>query len=258
MPNLSINPEKETQKIVDFLRSSLQKTPFKKVIVGLSGGVDSATVTFLAIKALGKENVHIVQLPHGEMAKGGLTKSQSLVDYLNIPKDIVHKIDIKPFIDQISGTDKAIDQIRLGNIMARIRMIFLFDLAKKYKALVCGTENRTEHLLGYFTRFGDEASDIEPIRHLYKTQVKQLAMYLNTPQEIIDAVPSAGLWPGQTDEGEFGFSYKDADQILSLHFDQKLKKEEIIEKGFKPDLVDKVLKRVGDNRFKHELPFQLD
>jgi len=132
-----------------------------------------------------------------------------------------------------------------------MRMILLFDLAKKYKALVLGTENKTEHLLGYFTRFGDSASDIEPIRHLYKTQVRKLAKYLKIPEKIIKKTPTAGLWQGQTDEREFGFSYGEADQILLLYLDQKKNVEEIVNKGIKLEQVEKVVKRLKANEFKH-------
>ncbi len=141
--------------------------------------------------------------------------------------------------------------------MVRMRMILLYDLSKKYNALVLGTENKTEHLLGYFTRFGDEASDIEPLQNLYKTQVKQLASYLGVPEEIIKKPPTAGMWQGQTDEGEFGFTYEEADQILSLWHDKKADREVIIKAGFSPDTVDKVIKRVTDNSFKHNLPYTL-
>jgi len=131
----------------------------------------------------------------------------------------------------------------------------LFDLAKKKQALVCGTENKTEHLLGYFTRFGDEASDFEPIRHLYKTEVLKLALYLGVPEKIINQPPSAGLWPGQTDEGDFGFSYKEADQVLELYLEKKLKLEEIEKKGFKK--AGKIIARLKQNLFKHQTPYSL-
>ncbi|MBI2190192.1 MAG: NAD(+) synthase, partial [Candidatus Levybacteria bacterium] len=133
-------------------------------------------------------------------------------------------LSIKSIVDKLAktlGVQPLKDSIRLGNIMARVRMILLYDLAKKHQALVCGTENRSEYHLGYFTRFGDEASDFEPIRHLYKTQVYQLASYLGVPKTVIDKKPTAGLWAEQTDEGEFGFSYKEADPVLYLYFDKK-------------------------------------
>ncbi|NCO88578.1 NAD(+) synthase [Candidatus Roizmanbacteria bacterium] len=137
--------------------------------------------------------------------------------------------------------------------MARTRMIILFDQAKKLDALVCGTENKSEHLLGYFTRFGDAASDIEPIQHLYKTQIYQLAKYLKIPREIINQPPTAGLWNGQTDEGQFEFTYKEADQVLSLYYDQRKSLKMIIKSGF-PN-VKIIIKMMRNNQFKNKTPY---
>jgi NAD+ synthase len=136
-----------------------------------------------------------------------------------------------------------------------MRMIYVFDQAKKRKALVVGTENKTEHYLGYFTRFGDEASDVEPLRELYKTQVYEVAENLQIPERLRVKAPTAGLWEGQTDEGEFGFTYADADKILSLMIDEKKSREEIIKSFRKENVVEAVLKRVKQNEFKHHLPF---
>jgi len=147
------------------------------------------------------------------------------------------------------------DNVRLGNIMARVRMIILYDLAKKHNALVCGTENKSENLLGYFTRFGDQASDFEPIQHLYKTQVYQLAKFLGVPKNIVEKTPTAGLWHGQTDEEEFGFTYKEADQVLSYFYDKKLKLEEIKKMGFTN--ADKIINFSLRNSYKHSAPYTL-
>ena len=149
----------------------------------------------------------------------------------------------------------SIDKVRLGNIMARIRMIIIYDLAKKHNALVAGTENQSEYLLGYFTRFGDQASDFEPIQHLYKTQVYQLAKFLGVPKNIIEKEPTAGLWNGQTDEGEFGFTYQEADQVLYLYYDKKLKLEKIKKKGFRN--AEKIIKFSLKNSYKHHAPYSL-
>lgn len=254
--DLSINPSKTTNKIVKFIKETVYKAGFQKVILGLSGGIDSAVSVALAVKALGVQNVHIGLFPYGELHKEGLVDAKILIEALNIPLSNLHQINIKPLIDPVIKTDHSqMNNLRKGNIMVRLRMILLYDLAKKYNALVLGTENKTEHLLGYFTRFGDEASDIEPILGLYKTQIRQLAKYLRIPEKIIDKAPTAGLWQGQTDEGEFGFSYEEADRILYLFFDQKKNKEEIFQRGFKAEVVEKVLTRVKENEFKHKLPF---
>ncbi|OGY17976.1 MAG: NAD(+) synthase [Candidatus Chisholmbacteria bacterium RIFCSPHIGHO2_12_FULL_49_9] len=160
----------------------------------------------------------------------------------------------------------SLNRLRLANLAARARMIVIFDQAKLHDALVIGTENRSEHLLGYYTRFGDEASDVEPIRHLYKTQVRELAKYLTIPDAIITKTPTAGLWQGQTDEAELGFSYEEADPILYLHFDQHLSPKKIAQTiapltQKTPEqtdaLISKVLNRCKQNEFKHHLPHML-
>jgi NAD+ synthase len=188
-----------------------------------------------------------------------------VIDKLAIPQENVTTIDItdgvnavlKHMSDAASGKLVPlgdVDNIRKGNVMARVRMIYLYDQAKKQQALVLGTENKTEHRLGYYTRFGDEASDIEPIRGLYKTQVFELARYLQLPEKIIEKQPSAGLWSDQTDEKEFGFSYADADHVLYMHFEEKLSLEEIVRHGMSPETVKKVAAWVARNSFKHDLP----
>lgn len=255
---LSIDCQKTTENICRFIKTTLRKTGFNKLIIGLSGGVDSATTAFLATKALGKEDIYITLLPYGKQNSSDLKDSQLVIEKLKIHQKNVFLINIRNPVDQIASFDKKIDKIRKGNIIARIRMIYLFDLAKKYKALVCGTENKTEYLLGYYTRFGDEASDIEPIRHLYKTQVYQLAKYLGVPEKIIQKKPTAGLWPGQTDEKELGFSYQEADQILYLYFDKKLLPKEVIKYWIKLTTVRKILSWAKKNKFKHDVPYSLN
>lgn len=239
--SLSINPKQESEKIVKFLKSVQRKTEINKVIIGLSGGIDSTTVYHLLQKAYKKENIIGVTLPYSFI------------------KPIVEKIRGRSLkVLSLIGTEPkktGLDRIRLGNIMARVRMIILFDLAKKYNALVCGTENKSEKLLGYYTRFGDAASDIEPITHLYKTQVYQLAEYLKVPKKVIDAKPTAGLWSGQTDEGEFGFTYTEADQVLYLAHDRGEDIKEIKKLGY--EKAEKIIKRMQDNKFKLEVPYSI-
>lgn len=255
--DLSLNPSETAANITEFIRMAVRKSGFSKVVVGLSGGIDSAVSCVLAQKALGSPDIYIGLFPYGDLNQEGLDDAKIVVSRLNIPYTNIQTIDIKPLVDPIFSLDTSIDDVRKGNIMARIRMILLYDLSKKFRALVLGTENKSEHLLGYFTRFGDEASDIEPIRHLYKTQVIQLAEYLKLPPKIIRKSPTAGLWKGQTDEGEFGFTYEEADQILHLYIDMKKSIDEIEITGFKKEIVKKVIDRLNQNSYKRKLPYLL-
>lgn len=256
--------EKEIQKITKFIKTTFKKQGFKKAVIGVSGGIDSSLCLTLLSQALRPENVICLILPYG---KQNPALAKVIIKKAKIPQKNVYEFNIKKAADKIWLTleekpspnlVKTEDKIRFGNLMARIRMILLFDKAKKINALVCGTENKSEHLLGYFTRFGDEASDLEPIRHLFKTQVKQLASYLKIPKKIINQAPSAGLWQGQEDEKELGFSYKEADLILHLALEKKLKAKEIKRITKIPfKTIAKVLKRVKNNSFKQKTPYLL-
>ena len=250
-----INPEETCEILIEFIKQAFEKTKFYHAVIAMSGGLDSSVSCVLTVRALGKENVFPVLLPYGELNSQGVTDALKVVDILRIPKKNITKINIQDFVDNVIKTDYIMDLVRKGNIMARARMILLFDQAKKRKALVIGTENKTEHLLGYFTRFGDEASDIEPLRNLYKTQVYELAKFLNLPKSILTKKPTAGLWENQTDEGEFGFTYEQADKILCYYFDNKLSLQDIVAKGLKKDTVTKVIQFAKKNDFKHNLPF---
>ena len=253
--SLDINPLTETEKITSFSKTVLREQGFKNVVIGLSGGIDSITCLSLLEKSLSAPNIFVAYLYYFESQIGSLLP---FLKKANIPQKNNYSISIKNLVDQVKKTIKLTEnsknyELRLGNIMARVRMIILYDLAKKHSAIVSGTENKSEFYLGYFTRFGDEASDFEPIRHLYKTQVCQLAKYLDVPKKIVDLCPTAGLWPGQTDEKDFGFSYKEADIVLDLYFDQKKPISEIISKGF-PN-AKKIIEWVCKNSFKRHLPY---
>lgn len=256
---LDINPEQVSAEIVDFLAQTFQKAGFSRAVIGLSGGVDSGLACHLTVKALGPENVYPLLLPYGALNSEAVLDGMSVVEWLKIPLAHVLRFDIKSTVDEILRTLKeiSINDIRKGNLMARIRMSISFDQAKKLQALVVGTENKSEHLLGYYTRFGDEASDMEPLRHLYKTQVYALAKYAQLPEKIINKAPTAGLWPGQTDEAELGFTYVEADQILDGLFEAKLSDEELIKQGNSQDLINKVKTRVEKNQFKENLPYKI-
>jgi len=253
----TFDPRHEVEKITVFLKDTFSRTGFSSAVVGFSGGVDSATVLGLTVRALGKDAVYPVLLPYGPLGTRGVLDATEYIEALSIPPSHIVRIDIKPAVDAIVGHDLGVDRVRKGNVMARVRMVYLFDQAKKRNALVLGTENRTEHLLGYFTRFGDAASDVEPIVHLYKTEIYELARFLSVPSSIIEKTPSADLWPGQTDEGEFGFTYKDADEILSMRVDGKKSVDDIVKSGKDSGLVETIVKRMEQNEFKHKTPYIL-
>lgn len=243
---------KET--LVRFLKREFDAAGFSRAVIALSGGVDSSVSAALAVRAIGKDNVYPLLLPYGDLNDQGVIDARLVIKSLDIPEKNVSFINIQPLVDPIIGVDPSMDRVRRGNVMARARMILLYDMAKKQNALVVGTENKTEQLLGYFTRFGDEASDIEPLRNLYKTEVYALARNLNLPEKILTKAPTAGLWDGQTDEGEFGFTYEQADEILKMVVDGKQSIDEVARKGYDRATIEKVVTRMRENNFKHHLP----
>lgn len=246
------NPDAEVLSITSFLKKTLADTQKKKVVINWSGGIDSTVSLYLLAKVLPTEAITVLHLPYEQSFEDEFLP---IADYMKMTKAQFHVISIKPMVEPIQSTLKVSDPFRLGNIMARVRMVVAYDYAKKLGALVCGTENRTEHLLGYFTRFGDEASDMELIQHVYKTNVFALGAQLRIPNNILEATPSAGLWSGQTDEGEFGFSYTEADEVLSRYYDDKKTADEIVSEGFLN--AKRILEFSKKNSFKHEVPYVL-
>ena len=256
---LWIDPALENRKITSFIKDVLKTNAFTNVVIGMSAGIDSTACFYLLKEVVPPENIFIAHLYQFVSYYDDI---KNIVEDARIPQENIYEMSIEPIVKSFQSlsyfNNEAIEQsnndkLRLGNIMARVRMIILYDLAKKHNALVCGTENKTENLLGYFTRFGDQASDFEPIQHLYKTQVYALAKSLGIPQNIIDKEPTAGLWHGQTDEGEFGFTYKEADQVLFYYVDKKLKVEEIKKMGFKN--AEKIINFSLKNAYKHHAPY---
>lgn len=254
--SLHINPDEEAKKIETFLKQTFARQHISSAVIGLSGGIDSATSFSLLTRVLKPENIFVMHLYYADPQTSEI---ESMLQTNKIPESNIRIVSIKESVDTMAETlhvERSNDtQIRLGNIAARVRMIMLFDYAKEKNALVCGTENKSENLLGYFTRFGDQASDIEPIEHLYKTQIVQLATYLNVPEAIVKQQPSAGLWEGQTDEGQFGFSYKEADQVLYLALEKQLSVDEIVKQGFSH--AKQILKWREQNLFKQQTPYTL-
>jgi NAD+ synthase len=251
-------PEDTIKQLAEFIKNSCDDAGFSNVVVGLSGGVDSATSFLLAVRALGPGNVFPVLMPYGALSTQSTIDAMMLIEKSGVPIGNITRIDIKQAADALISAGGAVfENVRKGNIMARVRMTVIFDQAKKRHALVLGTENKSEHILGYFTRFGDEASDVEPLLGLYKTQVYELAKNLGVTETILGKPPSAELWFDQTDEGEFGFTYKEADEILSLLYDEKKTVEDIVARGIEKSLVEKVINRVEQNAFKQKLPYSI-
>jgi NAD+ synthase len=222
-----------------------------RAVVGLSGGLDSALSCALAVEALGAENVLAVRMPYKASSSDSLEHAQVLIDQIGVQSKT---IEITDMVEPLFKLDPQISKMRMGNIMARERMIVLFDQSEVFKGLVIGTSNKTEILLGYSTIYGDSASAMNPIGDLYKTQVRQLSRALNIPAPIIDKPPSADLWEGQTDENELGFTYEEVDKLLYLLVDQRYSPHEAIEAGLDKKFVDAVTARIRRNQFKRMLP----
>lgn len=246
-----LNTKFVRKMLLDFIRDQIHNAGFSKAVIGLSGGVDSAVAAFLSAEALGKENVCAVIMPYKTSNPESKADASSIVDELNIRSEVV---DITPMVDPFITGQKIHDNVRRGNIMARMRMIVLYDFSLRDGALVVGTSNKTETLLGYGTLFGDMACAVNPLGDLYKAQVWQLARALGVPKNIIDKKPSADLWQNQTDEGELGFLYKDVDRLLYYMIDERRRDNELEKMGFEKEFVARVKKRVTQNQFKRRPP----
>ncbi|CAG0965724.1 NAD+ synthase [Anaerolineales bacterium] len=249
--NLSINTDLAREILTGFIKSEITRVGMSRAVIGLSGGIDSALSCVLAVEALGKGNVLAVRMPYKGSSKDSLDDAQLLIDQLGIPSKT---IEITDMVEPLFKLDPQISKMRMGNIMARERMIVLYDQSEVFKGLVIGTSNKTEILLGYSTLYGDAACAINPIGDLYKTQVRQLSRAMNIPASIIDKAPSADLWAGQTDEDELGFTYEDVDKLLYLLVDQRYSPQEAIEDGFNEKFVNAVTTRIRRNQFKRMLP----
>src|SRR5579864_8959568 len=250
-PPLVINPELVKGILIGFIRNEVRKVGFERVVLGLSGGVDSSLVATLAAEALGPQNVLALIMPYKTSDPKSRSDALQVVSQLGLHQ---LEIDISPQIDAYLARFPDADQRRRGNKMARERMTILYDQSFAWRGLVIGTSNKTELLLGYGTIYGDMASAINPIGDLYKTQVWQLADALGVPTAIVQKAPSADLWAGQSDEVELGFQYRRVDQLLYYLVEQRYSIEEVERLGFERGFIDQIVRRVRDNQYKRRLP----
>lgn len=251
MIDLTINTELARKILTGFIQSEITRAGFSRAVVGLSGGVDSALSCYLAAEALGAENVLAVRMPYKTSSVDSLDHAQMVIDILGVQS---LTIPITEMVEPLFERFPEMSQIRRGNVMARARMIILYDQSEAFKGLVVGTGNKTEILLGYTTLYGDSACAINPNGDLYKTQLRQLARAMGVPPVIVDKAPSADLWLGQTDEGELGFTYAEVDQLLYLLVDKRYTPEDCIQAGFQESFVREVVNRVRRSHYKRLMP----
>ena len=270
MEGLSINCERVKRVLVEFIKKGIEKSGFQRVVLGLSGGLDSTVVAYLAVEALkDPHNVYALIMPYKSYQSESVKHARLVARKLGANSQIIRidpmieryfkkfsygRIPNPPILGGEGSQVKALEYLRRGNKMARERMSILYDWALALRALVVGTSNKTELMLGYFTKYGDGGVDLEPLGDLYKTQVRQLAKYLGVPEPIIKMHPSAGLWPGQTDEGELGISYDELDRILYYMFDKKFSTKRLLTLGFSMGNIEKVKNFVKNSEHKRKLP----
>ncbi|MCH8004040.1 MAG: NAD+ synthase [Nanoarchaeota archaeon] len=246
-----MNNETLYKELINGIRDYFNKNNIKKAVIGLSGGIDSSVSAKLVVDAIGKENVYGLIMP-----LKGLSSEENIkdaVEFCTLNGIKYSLIFINDFVDEFEKLKWKHSKIAKMNTASRIRAVLLYNYANTHNALVIGTSNKTEILLGYFTKYGDGAVDIEVIGELFKTEEKELAKFLKIPDKIINKVPTAELYHGQTDEEELGVSYDELDKILKLYIDDK-SVEEIINNGFDKNVVEGVLERVKSNEHKRNMP----
>jgi NAD+ synthase len=249
--DLDINTTTARQILTRFIKTEINRASFSRAVINLSGGLDSSLSCYLAVEALGAENVLALCLPYKSSSPDSAEHAQLVIDTLGV-KSLT--IPISDMADALINQFPDMDRIRQGNIMARLRMVVLYDQSQAFRGLAVGTGNKTEILLGYTTLYGDSASALNPLGDLYKTQVRQLAKAVGVPQVILEKPPTADLWLGQTDEGELGFTYAEVDQLLFMLVDQRYRPEDCVEAGFDENFVREVMERVRKNQFKRLMP----
>jgi NAD+ synthase len=251
MPGLQSNNGLLRQILVGFVRDEVRKVGIRKAVLGLSGGIDSALVVFIAAEALGPENVHAVCMPYKSSNPESEAHARLVAQACGVNFSV---LPITPMVDAYFENFPEADNMRRGNKMARERMTILFDHSALLSALVLGTSNKTELLLGYGTLYGDMASALNPIGDLYKTRVWQLSEAMGVPGEVIEKKPSADLWAGQTDEEELGFSYRQVDELLYRMVDLRMTAEELVAAGFEAEFIDTIYRKIQNSHFKRRLP----
>lgn len=251
MSELRVNTRLLRKILVGFIREEVLKVGLNKVVLGLSGGIDSALVAALAAEALGPKSVHACIMPYRASNPESEAHARLLAEKLGIDFEV---IEITSMVDAYFDLFPDADQTRRGNKMARERMTILYDHSAAYSALVLGTSNKTELLLGYGTLYGDMSSALNPIGDIYKSQVWQLSEEMEVPRVIIDKKPSADLWAGQTDEQELGFTYREVDELLYHLVDLRYSRRELVVHGFAPEFIDLIYSKIQNSHFKRRLP----
>jgi NAD+ synthase len=249
--NLHLNYELVESILIAFLRNEIRKFGFGSVVLGLSGGIDSAVVCELAARALGPGNVLALLMPYKTSSRESLDHAQLMVERLGIRYE---EIPITPVAEAFFTSMPDAGPLRRGNVMARTRMLYLYDVSARDSRLVIGTSNKTELLLGYGTLYGDMASAVNPVGDLYKTQIRGLARYLGIPSPLIEKSPSADLWQGQSDEEDLGFSYDDVDHLLYMMLEQRMDRESILAENIDTAFYQRVRSMVVRNQYKRMMP----
>ncbi len=251
LSQMDINTDIAVKILTGFIKDQIAKAGLKGAVLGLSGGIDSALSAYLSAVALGPENVLAVRMPYKSSSEESLIHAEAVIEDLGLPSMTV---PITGMADALIEQFPDMTRLRKGNIMARSRMIVLYDQSADKGLLPMGTSNKTEFLLGYSTIYGDSGVALQPIADLYKSQVRQLSRAMGVPAQIIDKAPSADLWEGQTDEDELGFTYDDVDQVLYLLVDERYTVEEVLDEGFQESFVRDVWRRVKANHYKRTMP----
>lgn len=239
-----------TQYLEHFLEDEVKKTGMQKVVVGLSGGLDSAVVAVLAQRVFGNDLL-CVMMPSHYSSANSLDDANALCQDFDLRSELV---SIAPLLQAFEQQNETLDNLRKGNFSSRMRMATLFDISARENALVLGTSNKSELMLGYGTLYGDLASAINPLGDLYKSEVFELARYLKVTSSIIEKPPSADLWDGQSDEADLGYTYAELDSAMKLYVEERLSVDDIVKQGVERKMIEMIVKRIFRNQFKRKMP----